>query len=123
LPRSRSTAGTTKRQPRLDLDYDDRPLPLLRFTNHGPVDPAVISIATVHKPPVVAGYRFPNQTDALEGSIGPVGLGEAMTISINQSDRAHGGGLALSATCRVGDVEWIIPLRCDVPGDATLSVW
>ena len=48
-----------ERQPRLDLDYDSRPLPLLRFTNHGPGDLADVSIATVHKPPVIAGYRFP----------------------------------------------------------------
>jgi hypothetical protein len=76
-----------ERQLRLDPDYDDRPLPLLRFTNHGPDDLADLSIATVHKPPEVAGYRFPNQTDTPEGSIGPVSLGEAMTISINQTGR------------------------------------
>jgi hypothetical protein len=112
-----------ERRPCLDLDYGNKPLPLLRFTNHGPVDLGDIFIVTVHKPPAVAGSRFRGQTDALEGSIGPVSLGEAMTISINQNGRAHGGGLALRATCRAGDDEWIIPLRCDVPGDASLSVW
>jgi hypothetical protein len=112
-----------ERQPRLELDYVSSPLPLLRFTNNGPGDLADVSIATVYKPPVIAGYRFPNGTDALEGSLGPVSLGEAMTISINRHDQAHGGGLALRATCRAGDDEWIIPLRCEVPGDATPSIW
>jgi hypothetical protein len=112
-----------ERQPRLDLDYDKNPLPLLRFTNHGPGDLADVSIATVHKPPVIASYRFSNGTDALEGSLGPVSLGEAMTISINRNDEADGGGVALRATCRAGDDEWIIALRCEVPGSATASVW
>jgi hypothetical protein len=112
-----------ERQPRLGLDYDDNPLPLLRFTNHGPVDLADVTIATVRKPPIVAGYRFPNQTDALEGSLGPVSLGEALTISINRHDQAHGGPLTLRSTCRAGDDEWVLALRCEVSGDATPSIW
>jgi hypothetical protein len=109
-----------ERQPRVDLNYDDSPVPLLRLTNHGPVELADVRITTVQKPPVVAGYRFADQSDALEGSLGPVGLGEAMTISINRNDRADGGGLSLTATCRAGDDEWNIALRCEVASDA---VW
>jgi hypothetical protein len=112
-----------ERQPRLELDYDRKPQPLLRFTNHGPGDLADVSIATVHKPPVIAGYRFPNGTDALEGSLGPVSLGEEMTISINEHDQAHGGPLTLKATCRAGDDEWTIALRCDVSGNPSAHIW
>ena len=56
-----------ERQPLFDLDYDDRPPPLLRFTNHGPVDLADVWSTTVQKPPVVAGYRFPNQSGCARG--------------------------------------------------------
>jgi hypothetical protein len=112
-----------ERQPRLELDYDSDPQPLLRFTNHGPGDLSDVSNSTVHKPPVIASYRFPNQSDAQEGSLGPVRLGEAMTISINKTDGARGGPLSLTATCRAGVDQWTIALRCDVPGDVTASIW
>jgi hypothetical protein len=113
-----------ERQPRLELGYGSDPQPLLRFTNHGPGDLADVSITTVHKPPVIASYRFPNQSDALEGSLGPVRLGKTMTISINKQDGPPGGPLSLTATCRAGNEQpWIIPLQCDVPKDVAPQIW